>query len=226
MRNFKDKKRSSGRSNKFEGRQGGANMHQATCSNCGKRCEVPFKPNGAKPVYCNYCFKKEEDFGSDRFNDRGRGDRDRGRRNDEGRGSFDKQMHQATCSDCGQRCEVPFKPNGSKPIYCSHCFGGDKFESRKPSPQTPKAESYKEDFEMILDEIELLNEKLDKALKILAILRPPKRVFTVDQSELEAVAATSDNEEVTDEELKPKNAAKKKAVKKKAATKKVSTKKK
>ena len=36
-------------------------MFQATCSNCGKPCEVPFKPTGDKPVFCNDCFNKKRD---------------------------------------------------------------------------------------------------------------------------------------------------------------------
>ena len=28
----------------------------ATCSQCGKQCEVPFRPSNGKPVYCNTCF--------------------------------------------------------------------------------------------------------------------------------------------------------------------------
>lgn len=31
-------------------------MHQATCANCGKPCEVPFRPVQGKPVYCKDCF--------------------------------------------------------------------------------------------------------------------------------------------------------------------------
>ena len=33
-------------------------MHKATCSSCGKGCEVPFKPTQGKPVYCRDCFSK------------------------------------------------------------------------------------------------------------------------------------------------------------------------
>jgi CxxC-x17-CxxC domain-containing protein len=33
-------------------------MHKATCAKCGKECEVPFKPNKDKPVYCKECYKK------------------------------------------------------------------------------------------------------------------------------------------------------------------------
>lgn len=31
-------------------------MHRAVCSKCGKDCEVPFRPTGDKPIYCNDCF--------------------------------------------------------------------------------------------------------------------------------------------------------------------------
>jgi len=45
-------------------------MHSATCSKCGARCEVPFRPAGNKPVYCNDCFRKGENFesgGTDKY---------------------------------------------------------------------------------------------------------------------------------------------------------------
>jgi CxxC-x17-CxxC domain-containing protein len=35
-------------------------------------------------------------------------------------------MHKATCAQCGKQCEVPFRPNGQKPIYCRDCFSGKK----------------------------------------------------------------------------------------------------
>ena len=33
-------------------------MHAAICDQCRKECEVPFKPTGDRPVFCNNCFKK------------------------------------------------------------------------------------------------------------------------------------------------------------------------
>lgn len=33
-------------------------MHKATCADCGKECEVPFKPTEGRPVYCRDCFQK------------------------------------------------------------------------------------------------------------------------------------------------------------------------
>ena len=35
-------------------------MHKATCSECKKECEVPFKPRGDRPVYCKDCFSKRK----------------------------------------------------------------------------------------------------------------------------------------------------------------------
>jgi len=34
--------------------------HEATCAECGKKCTVPFKPSGDKPVYCRDCFQKKK----------------------------------------------------------------------------------------------------------------------------------------------------------------------
>ncbi len=33
-----------------------------------------------------------------------------------------RTMHKATCSDCGNECEVPFKPTDGRPVYCRDCF--------------------------------------------------------------------------------------------------------
>lgn len=51
-------------------------MHQATCSECGNMCSVPFRPTGEKPVYCNDCFgdkrdNRDNDYGSSRFEKKG-----------------------------------------------------------------------------------------------------------------------------------------------------------
>ena len=54
------------------------------------------------------------------FGGRGRG----------GRGGFNRgprEMHKATCGDCGKECEVPFKPAEGRPVYCKDCY-----EKHKP----------------------------------------------------------------------------------------------
>jgi len=40
--------------------RGPREMHKATCSECKKECEVPFKPSGDRPVYCKECFSKRK----------------------------------------------------------------------------------------------------------------------------------------------------------------------
>ena len=64
----------SGGGNRGGGGFGGGDreMFQATCASCGNSCEVPFRPTGSKPVYCNDCFKKnapQDDRGGDRRSD-------------------------------------------------------------------------------------------------------------------------------------------------------------
>jgi CxxC-x17-CxxC domain-containing protein len=52
-----------------------------------------------------------------------RGDRrsfDRGPRRDFNAGP--REMTKATCSECGQACEVTVKPTEGRPVFCRDCF--------------------------------------------------------------------------------------------------------
>lgn len=40
-----------------------------------------------------------------------------------GRPQGKPELFSATCSACHKSCEVPFRPNSDKPVYCSACFG-------------------------------------------------------------------------------------------------------
>lgn len=89
-----------------------------------------------------------------------------------GRNSGRGQMFDATCSQCGNECQVPFRPNGRKPVLCSNCFGkqksfGDRPQrsfdrprfsdrSERPAPQ----ENLKEQFDK-------LSNKLDRIIDLL-----------------------------------------------------------
>lgn len=64
------------------------------------------------------------------------GDKKFGKRSPSDRKSFggdsrETTMFQATCSECGNACEVPFKPTGRKPILCDRCFKKDGHDDRK-----------------------------------------------------------------------------------------------
>ncbi|HET7098998.1 MAG TPA: CxxC-x17-CxxC domain-containing protein [Patescibacteria group bacterium] len=41
-----------------DSRGGDRPLFKTVCSNCGKECEVPFRPTNGKPVYCSDCFEK------------------------------------------------------------------------------------------------------------------------------------------------------------------------
>jgi CxxC-x17-CxxC domain-containing protein len=55
----------------------------------------------------------------------------------EGARSTRPGMHDATCGKCGKACQVPFRPTGERPIFCSTCFangsGPAKFASEPRS---------------------------------------------------------------------------------------------
>lgn len=40
-------------------------LYDAECNSCHKRCQVPFRPNGKKPVYCADCFSQNDDRSGD-----------------------------------------------------------------------------------------------------------------------------------------------------------------
>lgn len=46
----------------------------------------------------------------------------------------ERVMHEAICADCGDPCEVPFRPTPERAIYCKPCFAKRKSESRLPAP--------------------------------------------------------------------------------------------
>ncbi len=57
--------------------------------------------------------------------DRGEGGGRRGGRGfGGGGGGFGgpREMTDAVCSECGQPCQVPFKPTEGRPVYCRDCF--------------------------------------------------------------------------------------------------------
>ncbi len=59
----------------FGGPREDKQMFTATCGECGKQCEVPFRPTGERPVYCRECFAGKRDERPS-FGDRDSGPRD------------------------------------------------------------------------------------------------------------------------------------------------------
>jgi len=42
-------------------------MHKAICADCRKPCEVPFRPSGNRPVYCQECFSRRKNATGNSF---------------------------------------------------------------------------------------------------------------------------------------------------------------
>ena len=83
-----------------------------------------------------------------------------GGRSSGGRDRRDMPMCDAVCAKCGKNCQVPFKPTGDKPVYCSDCFGAQRGEIRGPSAGGSSSGITSEQFQQ-------LNSKLDQILVIL-----------------------------------------------------------
>lgn len=192
--------RSGGRRPSFgdRGDRGPVEMHDAVCDNCGKNCQVPFRPTSGKPVYCSNCFEqKNGDSGSSRFEGRG-----------PARSNFEeREMSDVVCDECGKNCQVPFRPTEGKPIYCSDCFGDKKNSGSKGGGSAPSRE-----------EFDRLNAKLDKILELLesAVIEEDEDEEGDNEEVVEIVEpAPVDEEAFVSEEVAP--AEKKKRVSKKSS---------
>lgn len=75
-------------------------------------------------------------------------------------------MHEVTCDKCKKQCQVPFKPTGDKPVYCSDCFRKNESSNRsygsKYQDRSFRSEISSEEFDKI-------NAKLDKIIQALEI---------------------------------------------------------
>jgi len=187
--------KSFGGGSKFGGRP---EMHSAVCNKCGNDCQVPFKPTGDRPIFCSQCFEKNG------------GGSERSAGGNFSRPSFrkpsfggDRQMFQAVCGKCGDKCEVPFRPTEGKPVFCSNCF------EKGGSTGGRNTEHYKEQFDII-------NAKLEKIMKALNIHSAP-----VQEKKVEKVVEKFEKKPEVKKEVPAKKVVKeKKAPVKKAVAKK------
>ncbi len=105
-----------------------------------------------------------------------------------GRDSGPKEMFSATCANCGKECQVPFRPNGEKPVYCNDCFRSHKEEGSSDFPRRdsrgPSDHFQKRDFKPAFQtrtthdnpgvsdlkrQIEAINVKLDKIMQAIGV---------------------------------------------------------
>lgn len=88
------------------------------------------------------------------------------------------EMHQATCARCQKMCEVPFRPNGKKPVFCKDCFASGRPDvpgrdfsrpdhSARPSFRPEGGERRSDDLKA---QIETLNSKIDSLTRMVQAL--------------------------------------------------------
>lgn len=107
------------------------------------------------------------------INKRGKGYNDRKPLRQTGR----PDLHPATCAECSAHCEVPFKPNGRKPVLCSDCHrggnagsdrGGLNFDAPRPRKEhAPKPSGNAE----VVAQLKELNQKMDVIITAIRGLR-------------------------------------------------------
>lgn len=174
-----------------------------------------------------------------RFDKKPRHDARGGGNRYEDRGQKEMQLFQATCTTCGKSCEVPFRPDGTKPVLCRDCFAkknasphqdhgredrprfdrnassSDNRFDRNAAPSRPSAPEV--DLSGIIKQIAALEVKVNKILDIIA--EKPTVVAAPVATPVVAKAAPKKEKAVAE---KPKAApAKAKAPAKKAVAKKV-----
>ncbi|MDO8459473.1 MAG: hypothetical protein Q7S74_00010 [Nanoarchaeota archaeon] len=123
----------------------------------------------------------------------GRGDRDFG-------GSDRKpvEMYDATCDKCGNQCKVPFRPTGSKPVFCNDCFrknegSSNSYGSRSQDRPDRQDRPVQAASGISQEQFNQLNIKLDKILAFLENLE-----VEFDEEESDDLANDLDDEEPSD----------------------------
>ncbi len=102
------------------------------------------------------------------------------------KGGYDqgpREMFKTDCAKCGNSCEVPFRPNGAKPVYCNNCFvretpaGGDRAPRREFSPRPafkPAQQPVRDDqaFNDLKAELRVVNQNLERLIAIMTPAAP------------------------------------------------------
>jgi len=96
------------------------NKVQQQLSAMEKKLDILISQSSKRPFEKSYSQKPFRRFNHSHSHDRGR----------QGNGPRERTYTRVICADCGKECEVPFKPSGDRPVYCSECFS----KHRKGNP--------------------------------------------------------------------------------------------
>lgn len=101
-----------------------------------------------------------------------------GNRSRDRRDSRRPLLYDAVCDECGRDCQVPFKPSGGKPVYCSDCFekkgGSDSNRSRGRRDFPRRSFGGDRSISQLVEKIEVLNTRLDTIIDLLSSIGQKK----------------------------------------------------
>lgn len=85
-------------------------------------------------------------------------------------------LHEAICDQCGNSCEIPFRPTPGKPVYCNECFkdkredgshaGDVRFTPRSAPRFDAPVRVAPENNDAVKKQLELLNTKMDQLIQV------------------------------------------------------------
>lgn len=116
-------------------------------------------------------------FGTGKSSFGARGAKPAGARSSFGAGRTDdrpKTFYKATCNNCGNSCDVPFKPVNGKPVFCRDCFvktgdtAGGRASDRAPrrdfSPRATAPQRESDSSAAVLKKLDTLIAKIDELI--------------------------------------------------------------
>jgi len=166
---------------------------------------------------------------------RSRGRNDSPRKNFGGGDSRKFSLHDAVCDKCGKNCQVPFRPSGDRPIFCSECFerkdgGGDRNRfnrndsrggrnsdnrgANRPPQQSNMADQA---ISRLVEKIATLNTRLDTIIDLLSSTRQKKLDSTEKKTEKKVKKIKKPKSKKADKVTKEKKKTKNKLKSKKSS---------
>ena len=97
----------------------------------------------------------------------------------------DVALYNATCTTCGKSCEVPFRPDGKKPVLCRDCFAAknesptnsasprDRFTPNEMVGRKPERPAYASpapqtaDYSKLAKQLAVVEDKLNQILTLI-----------------------------------------------------------
>lgn len=179
----------------------------------------------------NYAPKERRDGGKPAFG-KSYGGKPSGGFNPKDRAPRENKSYPAVCSDCGKACDVPFRPDGVKPVLCRDCYskkapatnmsaGRDRFTSNEQRGHTATPVAAVAEINLITKQLTALEEKVNQILELIKVSEKLATTIPELAEEVKPKKVTAKKvAKVAEKKVAAKKAPTKKAVAKKVAKKK------